>query len=706
MTEKIGEAPVVNFLTNDEYGLLISDQLGGYSFSTSGQLATHIGDAQALSDRPGRVFYLRDNDTGQVWQITEQPSFSPHERFEARHGIGYSIFESEANGISFTATVFVPPSDPVEIWEIKITNQSKIKRRLSLYLVLEWAETFDYCRGVGNMLIATSRHQPELAGFASLDHALDSFETDPTIFFGRGRGYLSPQALLDGRLSRSQGALPKNGVGVLEKKISLGAGANFELAAILGLASSSRPVEKAKRLARQYGESTARRQALLALGANWRQISARHLLKSPVTAINDRYNRWASYQGLLANRHPQVTGYGQQSVLTALTTEIVAEQAVVGLLDEPILSRDRLRALLARQLSDGWVVNDWALAELLPSITATVLLLTALAAYINETGDQDILKEHFNFADSGSGSGLVHLNRASNAIVSQVSPRHLLPRHQESIAITGQAITALEQVLPILESAGEHHQANALTKHIEQLRSGINAEWSSRGFPREVTTVKRSSKSAKYHHHDLLAELWAILSRSTDPGRVKNSLTLIKKQLITRFGPVDFAPPYEVVEEGNPLSYDQPGTGRNGAVVTAHALLLARALAATGDGDALVRLLTTDGLWLPESISLTGEKGVCFGSSVALAWQKTVLESLAGVTATLGGLKIDPCLPRDWRSIEVNRLFRGAEYHIRISNPLRVCRGIDRIIVDGSRLTGSVITPFRSGSHMVEVFLG
>jgi cellobiose phosphorylase len=82
------------------------------------------------------------------------------------------------------------------------------------------------------------------------------------------------------------------------------------------------------------------------------------------------------------------------------------------------------------------------------------------------------------------------------------------------------------------------------------------------------------------------------------------------------------------------------------------------------------------------------------------------LDYILGVQPVLGGLKIDPCIPRDWRQVEVTRKFRGAEYHIRIQNPFRINKGVDRILVDGNRLTGTVIPAHAGGTHFVEVVLG
>ncbi|HSX41899.1 MAG TPA: glycosyl hydrolase family 65 protein [Candidatus Saccharimonadales bacterium] len=709
VTDQPGEQPVVNFLANDEYGLLLSDGLGGYSFNAAGDCLTRVGDALIISDRPGRIIYLRDHDTGQWWNVTPNGAPEPSRHYQARHGLGYSIFESECNGIGLAAKVFVPPSDPVELWELKITNLGKIKRRLSLYIVAEWAELFDHCRALGNGLIATSRFQDDLIGLAGFDHSLDSFETDPATFFGRGGGYGAPQALEDGRLSRTQGQLPSNGILVLEKKISLGGRAHFELATILGLVSGPRSSEKAKKLLSHYSDAAKRQAAFETVNRNWQMLLSRQKIKTPDQTLNERYNSLASYQGHLANRWPAVTSYGDRRVFQALTTAEMAEQITLGLLDAPLLVRDRLVQLLERQFKDGAMPDEWtdaASAELSPSSKATIGLLNALASYLNETGDVEFLKIHRPFVDGGSGSTHEHLNRAIKWLTEQLSESHLLATGHESISVTAELLVALEQVIPILESTGDHHQAEQLLELNKKLRSAINHHWAGGSYPRQLSPNRIGSKGQKPRQLDLATQLWAMTGRVADAKRTAVCLNTIKKQLVTRHGVVDFAWPYETVDPSNPLSFDAPGTGRNGAISAKNSLFYGRVLALSGDGDSWPRLLTTVGQWLPETVSLTGQTDVRFGATVALDWQKTILENLAGVTATLGGLKIDPCLPRDWRSLEINRHFRGAEYQIRITNPLRVCRGVERIIVDGSRLTGQVIPPFRAGTHSVEVFLG
>ena len=51
------------------------------------------------------------------------------------------------------------------------------------------------------------------------------------------------------------------------------------------------------------------------------------------------------------------------------------------------------------------------------------------------------------------------------------------------------------------------------------------------------------------------------------------------------------------------------------------------------------------------------------------AWMYVAFtQYLLGVKPVWGGLSIEPCLPPQWESIEITRIFRGCRYHIRVKN--------------------------------------
>src|SRR5450756_1721424 len=80
---------------------------------------------------------------------------------------------------------------------------------------------------------------------------------------------------------------------------------------------------------------------------------------------------------------------------------------------------------------------------------------------------------------------------------------------------------------------------------------------------------------------------------------------------------------------------------------------------------------------------------------------------ILGIRAEYDGLRIDPCLPKEWERFEASRKFRGATYQIRVSKPKGICKGIAQVVVDGKKIEGNLIAPHPAGSEVeVEVTLG
>ena len=71
------------------------------------------------------------------------------------------------------------------------------------------------------------------------------------------------------------------------------------------------------------------------------------------------------------------------------------------------------------------------------------------------------------------------------------------------------------------------------------------------------------------------------------------------------------------------------------------------------------------------------------------------------------GLSIDPCVPKDFGDYELTRKFRGVTYHIHVSNPDHVEKGVKQLLVDGTAEEGNVI-PFSDAKseYDVQVVMG
>ena len=80
---------------------------------------------------------------------------------------------------------------------------------------------------------------------------------------------------------------------------------------------------------------------------------------------------------------------------------------------------------------------------------------------------------------------------------------------------------------------------------------------------------------------------------------------------------------------------------------------------------------------------------------------------ILGILPTYAGLKINPCIPKDWNEFSVSRHFRGSTYEISVKNPSVVNGGMKSLVVDGEPVAGDTI-PLSDDkkNHIVEVILG
>lgn len=75
-----------------------------------------------------------------------------------------------------------------------------------------------------------------------------------------------------------------------------------------------------------------------------------------------------------------------------------------------------------------------------------------------------------------------------------------------------------------------------------------------------------------------------------------------------------------------------------------------------------------------------------------VSWSYFVaLQSILGVRPEIDGLRIDPCIPKDWPRFELEREFRGQRVFITVENPRGLNRGVRSLEVDGKSVAGNLL---------------
>ena len=124
-------APWINVIANPSFGFQVSVEGAGYTWSINSrenQITPWSNDP--VSDRPGEVIYVRDEDTDELWGPTALPIREDAAPYSVRHGQGYSIFEHTSHGVSLELEQYVPLEDSIKISRLKIRNLSARSRRL------------------------------------------------------------------------------------------------------------------------------------------------------------------------------------------------------------------------------------------------------------------------------------------------------------------------------------------------------------------------------------------------------------------------------------------------------------------------------------------------------------------------------------------------------------------------------------------------
>jgi len=594
--------------------------------------------------------------------------------------------------------------------------------------------------------------------FMTLDHQVDSFDCIKEKFLGMYGDITKPLAVVDGKCSRSQG-LGHRSIGALQKNLTLSPKAQVNLNLILG-AGSTNPeaknfaqaqrsgVTSAKKLIDKYRHASAVDQAFTRVKDFWQEYNQQVMVNSPDDFFDISFNYWNKYQAWVTAEWSLMDTYYIGGGGGTIGFRDMSQHILGIMPNSQTLARQRLKELLSYQLRDGSAVHNWDKHTGIGTITNhsddPQWLILAVVSFIKETGQLNFLKEQIKYYDGTSGSVLEHTTRAMEHSLKHLSERHLPYRltadwndalngekegKGESEMVACQICYNIREFCPILEAIGDHHLVERYQNFYKKIKGAVNdhfwdGSWYVRGTANDQTRL--GSQKSRYNKIDLNAQTWAVMAGIADDKRAKKAMDSVWRRLNTPYGPAIFLPAYQHPEERyGIISQFTPGTKENGAIFNHPISWAVIAEAMLGRGDQAYKF------WQESNFTYRGQnpelyrvepyvyaefvygpehpefgRGSFTWATGSASWfWRACLDYILGVQPVLGGLKIDPCLPRDWRQVEVTRKFRQAEYHIRIQNPFRLCKGVDRILVDGIRITGNVIQPFSSGVHFVEVFL-
>jgi len=209
-----------------------------------------------------------------------------------------------------------------------------------------------------------------------------------------------------------------------------------------------------------------------------------------------------------------------------------------------------------------------------------------------------------------------------------------------------------------------------------------------------------------------------------DNGRAKKALQAVEKHLYhPKYGCALQWPPYSEyhLELGEVSSYP-PGYKENAGVFSHNNTWIHIGWAMFGDGErALDYYLSICPSAKPDHDIYRSEPYVYAQMTASqfsptpgeaknswltgtAAWSFVVgSQYILGIQPDFNGLRIDPCVPKDWKGFTVQRKYRGVTYTIIVKNPKKKSKGIKTLVVDGKKVDGNVVPLPSDGRSSVTV---
>jgi len=456
--------PWINYLGCQAYFGLISNTAGGYSFYRDARLRriTRYRYNNAPFDFGGRYLYLRDDDAGEFWSPSWQPTRHKLENYSCRHGMGYSIIGSTYKGIEAHTKYFVPMDENLEIWQMTVTNHRAAPASLSVFSSIEFclwdaqddSTNFQRNFSTGQVEIDDGviyhkteyRERRDHFAYFACSNDLAGFDTQRDVFLGPYRGWDSPAVVERGASANSvaHGWAP---IGSHHVKLALKPGETRQVTFILGYHENprdqkfdppdSQTINKktVKPTIAKYRNAANVDAAFEALRSYWDGLLSICRVTTPDADTDRMVNIWNAYQCMATFNMSRSASFYESGIGRGLGFRD-SNQDLLGFVQMvPSRARERILDLAATQLPSGGAYHQYQ--PLTKRGNNDVggnfnddphWLIVGVGAYLKETGDWSILDEPVPYDnEAGSEQPLFeHLRRSFQYTLERLGP-HGLP---------------------------------------------------------------------------------------------------------------------------------------------------------------------------------------------------------------------------------------------------------------------------------------
>ena len=746
--------PWINYLGNEDFFGLISNTAGGYDFYKDAKMRriTRFRYNNVPEDNGGRMFYIEDGKDR--WSPSFMPLKTPLDKYECRHGLGYSVFSGEKNSLSASLTCFVPLKERAEVMLLKLRNESSEKKEIRTVGAVEWClwnawddfTNFQRNYSTGEVEIEDKaiyhkteyRERRDHYAFFSVNEKVTGYDSDRATFLGRFNGWDSPASITLGKMgySHASGWSP---IAALENRFTLLPGEEKSLVFVLGYIENKEEEKwekkgvinktKAHELQQRYGKAEDAERKLDELKAYWNTLLSSFSVSTGEEKFDRMVNIWNQYQCMVTFNMSRSASYYESGIGRGMGFRDSCQDLLGFVHIIPERARQRIIDIASIQFEDGSTYHQYqpldkkGNADIGGGFNDDPLWLVACTyAYVAETGDWSILDEMvpFNNDETKAKSLLEHLRRSIGYTISHKGP-HGLPLigradwndclnlncfsstpgesfqtcsnfesgKAESVFIAGLFVKYAKQYVEILSHLGLEEEKKEIEKEISLMTETVeSAGWDGEWFIRAYDAFSEPVGSHSCDDGKIYIEpqgMCVMAGIGKDDGKAEMALKSVEKHLDTKYGIVLLQPAYKEyhLNLGEVSSYP-PGYKENAGIFCHNNPWVSCAEAFLGHGDRAFEIYRKICPAYLEEISdvhrtepyvysqmVAGIDAQNFGEGKnswltgCAAWTfVNASQFILGITPTLEGMRVKPCLPKEIGSFSAVRKIGTTTLHI------------------------------------------